>query len=222
MSLLFTPDGNVKHWPTVLVGVVAPVVMATNSAYGVFTYSSKEVTALTLPIAGTLVALALPAAQLAQGALNDFLSTAEELIVADEPIPDVHNYLAKNLAQVRVVLQGTRCVVIYGIISFFLGMLGALGFLNDMEVITALLARNLIACASVVFLIIAVLWFIPVVISAFDFSRGDKLLKLLEKMPVKAPQLGTEHIEGASVPKPLKAAVPPTPANQAKPDRPAA
>jgi hypothetical protein len=188
VSVLFTREGNVRYWPTAVVACTTPFVVSAKSQYGVLTYKSSDVIALVLPIAGTIVALALPAAQLAQAALVDFLATANNLVAAKQPIPEVYEYLSKRATKQRRDLQATRCVVIYGLASFLVAIVGCLGFLNDVRFGDRLGCRDFIACFSVILLVVAVLWFVPVVVSAFSFLEGDELMRRLADMAKKAGQ----------------------------------
>lgn len=188
MAINFTAEGDVRHWPSVIATVIVAIALASSSPYGIFTYSSKDVIALVLPMAGTLVALALPAAQLAQSTLENFLSTAEGLLLQNKPIPDVRNYLTGVAKQYRRDLQATRCVVLFGLASFLVAIAGAFGFLSHVQLREWVTVPDLLASIAAALLVAAVLWFIPVVRSAFSFSKGDRLLHVLTPTPKKAPE----------------------------------
>ncbi|MBK6387991.1 MAG: hypothetical protein IPF71_15025 [Rhodoferax sp.] len=79
-SLFFDQHGNARAFPTSVMVIVAALVAAARVKGGYLSYESDKVIAIVVPVAGTIVALALPAAQLAQSVLESFLTNAQELI----------------------------------------------------------------------------------------------------------------------------------------------
>jgi hypothetical protein len=179
MTLLFTPEGQVNQWPTMAAVAVASIAVAFTSPFGTLTYSSKDVINLTLPVAGTFAALALPAAQLAQSSVSDFLSAAQTLLGTDQPLDAVRAYLSEQATQYRRDLGAARCAVYYSIASFFIAVAGMLGTFDDVTLFNNLSVKNLIAALSVTTLIVAICWLIPLVNSAFSFAKADELLSSL-------------------------------------------
>jgi hypothetical protein len=179
MTLLFTDEGQVKHSPALLGIALASVAAALTSSHGILTYKSSDVINLTLPVAGIFAALALPAAQLAQSSVSDFLSAAQTLLKTSSPLPAIRSYLYDQAKQYRRDLNAARCAVLYSLASFFIAVAGMLGSFDDVSIYGTLGARDLIATVSVATLVVAVGWLIPVVNSAFSFATADRLLESL-------------------------------------------
>jgi hypothetical protein len=146
-----------------------------------FSFDSSKLIDLVLPVAGTIVALALPAAQLAQSVLDRFLATAEELIKAGDPIGAIHSHLVKEADSHRRLLGATRFMVQYGLASFLIALTGALGIAKGKRLGPAFDLADVTAALAAGLLLAAVLWFLPVMKLAFDFSSGERLLELLSK-----------------------------------------
>lgn len=180
VRFFFTDVGKVRYSPTTAAAIIFASLASAQSTRGFLSYKSTDLLSLTLPIAGTIVALPLPAAQLAQSVIENFLSSARDLIKARKSIPEIIIYLTDSAVERRRNLEAMKCVVIYGAVSFLTGMIGAFGFLKDTTIGHMILIADFVACAATTFLVSSILWFFPVVLSSFDFRKGDKLIELLE------------------------------------------
>ena len=187
-SLFFTHDGRARFLPTCILIAAAALLAAVRLPSGVLAYKSEAVLALVVPIAGTLVALALPAAQLGQSVMEAFLSSAQDLIKGGRSVPAVADYLGKVAIERRRDLESIRCVIVFSIASLLLGLLGVFGLMSSGESIYPwLTARDLLASLATTSLVAAVAWLLPVVWSSFDFTKADQLIALLRQVPSSSP-----------------------------------
>jgi hypothetical protein len=179
-SLVFTQTGEARFVPTTLAVLVAGTVSAISSPWGFLQYTSKDILTVMVPISGTVLALALPAAQLAQSVVENFLSSAGEL--SKNPIADVVQFLKGLAEQRRRDLSSMYCVIVYSLCSFLLGTAGFFVMLSNFALPGVINLSDWLACASVGFLIASVLWFLPVMRSSFDTRKVDKLIRMLESL----------------------------------------
>jgi hypothetical protein len=171
-------------------------------------FSSEQALAVVVPIAGTIVALALPAAQLASSVMERFLTSAEKLIKADRPIAGVVNYLSDVARTGKRDMAAMRRVVELALLSFLVGLVGVVGMAGQLQLLPVLAFRDLVAGLSIALLAASVLWFVPVMRSSFDFSKADRLIDLLRRA-TPAPTSGASAAAGA-VPAPAPPADGPT------------
>lgn len=208
MNILFyTPAGEARwllSWGAVFLATLA---VASRLPSGVLEYHGSTVLALVVPVAGTLVALTLPAAQLAQSAMAGFMSSAQELIKSGRPIPAVAEHLGQLATERKRDLAGIRCVIVFSVCALLAGLLGILdptpagGTPPGSLVLQDLLAAFATSC-----LVAAVIWLLPVVQSSFSFAQADHLVALLRKAQAKVPVAGSP---AASAPVPVPVAAPP-------------
>jgi hypothetical protein len=202
-SPLFSATGHARAVPTCLVVIVAAVLASVRTPGGMLAYKSSEVLAIVLPVAGTIVALALPAAQLAQSVMESFLSNAQELVKGNRPISGIVTFLSEVAAERRRDLEAMKWVVYFGLISFLAGLCGLLGAFSQAQIGENLAVRDLIACLATGFLVASVLWFLPVVRSSFNFAKADNLIELLRRAqaaaePERAPKPARTPVVNAS------------------------
>jgi len=174
MSFLFyTPTGQARLLPTCILVLLVTLALAIRVPTGLLAYKSDAVLTIVVPIAGTLVALALPAAQLAQSVMEAFLSSAQELIKGSRPIPAVADYLHDAAIERKRELAGVRCVIVFSVASLLAGLFGLLGPVTPGESPSGNFAlRDFIASFSMTALVASILWLIPVVRSSFSFAKG--------------------------------------------------
>ncbi len=185
-SLFFDKHGNARPVPTGIIVIAAAFLAAARVKGGFLSYESDKVIAIVVPVAGTIVALALPAAQLAQSVLESFLTNAQELIKSGDPIHGIVKFLTNLANDRRRNLEAMKMVVYFGLASFLIGMVGVLGAFHPEKISDSMAVRDVIACLSSAFLIASVLWFLPVVKSSFNFRKANELIDLLKKTPESA------------------------------------
>lgn len=187
-TLFYTPAGEARwllSWSAVFVATLA---VASRLPSGTLGYQGSAVLGLVVPIAGTLVALTLPAAQLAQSAMAGFLSSAQELIKSGRPIPAVAEHLGQLATERKRDLAGIRCVIVFSVCALLAGLLGILdptpvgGTPPDRVSL-----QDLLAAFALSSLVAAVIWLLPVVQSSFSFAQADQLVALLRKAQAKVP-----------------------------------
>jgi hypothetical protein len=187
-GLFFSPDGRARYPATCVLVLVLTLCVSFRRPDGWLEYKSDAVLAILVPIAGTLVALALPAAQLGQSVIERLLSDAENLIRSDRPIHDIADYLEKFAHEQKRNLEAIRCVIVYSVASFGVGLLGTLGLMGSVKLIDpSLAARDVLSSLSMSLLVVAVAWMLPVVWSSFNYSKAEQLVALLKKTPATTP-----------------------------------
>lgn len=213
-SLCFSHDGNTKVWPT-LVGVfTTAALMSIRTQDGFLTYKSNEVLALVVPIAGTIVALALPAAQLAQSVMESFLSTGNDLVKARRPLGEVATFLKSKAQERRRDLGAMRCVVLYGLASLLVALCGVVGFFTQTQVGEHFVISDFIASLATTLLVASVLWFLPVVRTSFNFDRAEAFASAIAKAAEREAKLPPAERNGD--PAPATESQPPKPAGADK------
>jgi hypothetical protein len=193
--LLFTEGGRARFIPTCLAVLIAATLASIPSSWGFIQYQSKELLMVMVPIAGTVLALALPAAQLAQSVVENFLSRVAEL--SKKPVEDLVAVFSQLAVQRRKDLASMYCVIVYSLCSFLLGAAGLLGAWSELKVGGVMSARDWVACTSIGFLIASVLWFLPVVRSSFNTQLIDKILEMLKEATPAVPH-PREHAAAAT------------------------
>lgn len=177
-------DGRARLLPTCLLVVTGALLGAVRLESGVLAYKSDAVLAMVVPIAGTLVALALPAAQLGQSVMEGFLGSAQDLIKGGRPVPAVASFLEKVAIERRRDLESIRSVIIFSVASLLIGLLGIFGLLGSGgQWLPWIAARDVLACLATTSLVAAIAWLLPVVWWSFDFTKADQLIELLKQVP---------------------------------------
>lgn len=180
VSLVFTQSGEARFVPTTLAVLVTGTLSAISSPWGFLQYTSKDILTVMLPISGTVLALALPAAQLAQSVVENFISSAAAL--SKKPIADLVKFLKVLAEQRRRGLSSMYCVIVYALCSFLLGSVDFFVTRSDFALPGLINLSDWLACVSVGFLIASVLWFLPVMRSSFDTKKIDELIRMLEPL----------------------------------------
>lgn len=200
-SLLFSQGGQTKVWPTLVAVTMTAALMSIRVQDGFLTYKSNEVLALVVPIAGTIVALALPAAQLAQSVMESFLSTGNDLVKARRPLGDVATFLKSKAQERRRDLGAMRCVVLYSLVSLLVGFCGVVGLFAQTQLGEHVAVRDFIASLATTLLAASVLWFLPVVRTSFNFDRAEAFATALgeaAKREAAPPPAGKTEVPTAS------------------------
>jgi hypothetical protein len=178
-NFAYFDNGKARYWPTCAAVIVFAVASATKSSYGILVYEGGNVTNLILPIAGTVVALALPAAQLAQSSVQNFMLAADDLLRAPTNLSGLRAHLIGTADEYRRSLEALRCVIHYSVLSFLFALIGALAPFGKRGISPNLAVADLIAMLATGFLVAAVLWFLPVIRSSFDFSKIERIIARL-------------------------------------------
>ncbi|MNJ51322.1 hypothetical protein D3C77_466220 [compost metagenome] len=170
-----------------LLSTVAVIVVATltvmPSRYGFLDLNLDPVLVVLVPVAGTIIALALPAAQLAYSTKAELLKVVETLVKANEGSSEIANYLDRQVVKYKMVLSPMRLIVVYSIASFLVGLLGMLKIFVAYPLWMQISISELIASLSVWFLVASLLWFIPLLQSAVDFLLIEQMSNLFRSMP---------------------------------------
>jgi hypothetical protein len=173
--------------PTAVVVVAVAALAAVSSPLHFLHFEADKLLAIVVPVAGTLVALALPAAQLAEASVQRTLQGALQLVRAKRPLPTVVRHLRATVAERREVAAALRCVMVCAVVSFLIGLCGVLGVFADRQLAANLRVPDFIATLSTGFLVAAVLWLLPVLKASFSFEQADRLVEMLEAVPPPKP-----------------------------------
>src|SRR5437588_736161 len=117
-------------WPTLVVVGVAAVCASVESPWGILDFTAKKLIELVFPLAGVIIALALPAAQLSL----EMIKQAQQLsarILSGPGLSEKRAQLVESMAQTaRARLRPAWRAVVYALVSFLLAVMGALGLFS--------------------------------------------------------------------------------------------
>jgi hypothetical protein len=185
----------VLHWPSILFVVIFSACTSIESTYGFLTFSENKLIDLVFPISGTIVALALPAAQLS----SDLVTQVEEssLKFLKNPVDQdkKSEFVSETVNEYRENLSPAWRAVVYALLSFLLSVVGSLG------PFPGTLVSRLVATAALSCLIMSAIWFYPTV----RFAFGLEFLKTLERIAeaLNRPKIEGEEEETAAPPSPV-------------------
>ena len=128
--LFFTAKGKARFAPTCIAVLVISTLSAWRSSHGFFRYNPTDLLTILVPVAGTVVALALPAAQLAQSIVENFLSGVGEL--SKRPVRETVKFFSSLAVQRRRDMSSMFCVVVYSLCAFLLGVADLLGVFSGL------------------------------------------------------------------------------------------
>ncbi|WP_143787698.1 hypothetical protein [Paraburkholderia phenazinium] len=187
LKLIFDRNGKARALPIFGIVLLVAICSAMRTKFGFLTYSDKDALAVVVPIAGTIVALALPAAQLAQSVTTDILANAQGLIKTNRPLKDVRGFLEYRANMRRADLEAMKYVIYYSLASLLSGLAGLFGtFSQSMILFGNLPVPDFFTCFSATCLITSVLWFLPVIQSSFNLEAINKVIDLIKKSETPA------------------------------------
>lgn len=167
-------------WAWILVVALA-ILGSMRSCIGFLHYSGEEVLPLVVPIAGVFVALALPAAQLAQSVKERLLESAEALIKAKpHDIEHVRKTLKGLVSQHRSNLESMKRAIYFSLASLLVGLLGLFGAFKPLNLFHRFAVIDFLASLSTLLLVVAVFRLLPVVASSFNLTDIDRVLRILD------------------------------------------
>lgn len=175
---------------TWVVTFVASLLLAVRHPSGLFEFESAALLQVLVPVAGTFVALALAAAQIASSALSEILADAQSLIKEDESFKDVAAFSKNSIRSQRRNLETMKCVITFSTASLIFGFGGLLGLKHGVCIgLFTLLVQDLFATLCLVALVASVFWTVRVVKISFDYSQVESVIQLLEDIPIKEQSL---------------------------------
>lgn len=139
------------------------------SSWGVFQFNSKELIGLILPISGTIVAFALPMAQLSM----DMMTRVEEesLRILARNYEGDPEYVLGKIPEYKAKFTLAWRALLYALLSFLLSIMASLGPFSGSVFL------DLLVTASLGSLIVSALLFYPVVRFAFRLEAVDVIIK---------------------------------------------
>ncbi|WP_141400836.1 hypothetical protein [Pseudoxanthomonas wuyuanensis] len=186
--MFFSENGNVKAWPTCLLAAVAAAFASMESPFGFISYQPDQILRLMVPVSGVFVALALPAAQLAQSVKERLFGEAIDLLSSQQgDVEGVRKTLRTVTVQYRQALETMRLMIYLSLASFLTGLAGLFEVASRIPAVGPLDSASFIACLSVSLLVAAVLWLVPIIQSSSDLSMADETIGLLQDPPVPEP-----------------------------------
>lgn len=154
--------------------------VALKSSYGFLVYNPKDLVGLVLPIAGTIVALALPAAQLSMEIITQTESEAVKFMLGPSDQEKRTEFVTEMLRQCRASLRPAWRAVVYALLSLIFSILGSLGFFLGTIIF------DLVVLMALGFLIVSAIWFYPTVKYAFKLEAIDTMLAIAGALNRKA------------------------------------
>jgi len=168
-----------RYW-SLLPVLVITLLLGLKSPGGVFTVNAAALAALVFQVAGTMVALALPAAQLANGFFGQLEALLLETIRRD---PGSLQALAKLASTFMIKLSYSWRATVYALVSFVLSALAMLLPSHTVEVLRWKLSIDeFTAAASLSFLLVGAALFYPTARFAFSLGQFDALKRAAEAM----------------------------------------
>lgn len=121
----FSENGNVRAWPTCLLAAIAAAFASVESPFGFISYQPDQILRLMVPVSGVFVALALPAAQLAQSVKERLFAEAIDLLSSQQSdVEGVRKTLRTVTVQYRQALETMRLMIYLSLASFLTGLAG--------------------------------------------------------------------------------------------------
>jgi hypothetical protein len=190
------PTGT--HWWTIVLVTITTLLLGIARPEGHLTLVDKEFTLAIFQVAGTMVALALPAAQLA----NSFVVKLEEVaefVMADDGHDDIkESFITGEIQTLRTNVTPALRASRYSLAAFVCSALAMVApsrdLISDGGVISSI--QMLLASLSLSLLVAAACWFFPSIRYAFSLNALDRLHKMVQSV-TKAPPVDP----GKEVPK---------------------
>lgn len=189
----------VLHIKSLVFVAVFSVSVALKSSYGFLVYDPKDLVILVLPIAGTIVALALPAAQLSMELVTQAEKEASKFLLDESDLEKKAEYVKEVLKELRASLSPAWRAVVYALLSLLFSVLGSLGFFFGTMIF------DLVVLIALGFLIVSAIWFYPTVKYAFNLEAIDTMLDIAASLNSKG---GKELPPNQAAPADQKAPLP--------------
>ena len=174
--------GKALLHPSVLLVIIPSVVLAMRSPWGVLTLDVTSLSSATFAIAGTMVALILPASQLVNSFLVRLEDIIKSLIKAEDATTQQKDEVGNQfIDEVKRYLAPAWRASAFVFVSFLLSI--AAMILPEREIPIdgpfALPVRSLIVGLAIWFLIVGSMWFLPAAWYSFDFALLEKMKETL-------------------------------------------
>lgn len=166
----------ILHWPSVLFVVCLSALASTKSSYGFLDFKAKELIALIFPISGTIVALALPAAQLSMELVARAVKDGIKLLTEAADVDDHIEYVRSEALKYRENLEPAWRAVVYALVSFLVSVIGSLGLFPGTEL------ADITATLSLGLLVVSAIWFYPTVKFAFNLEGIDLIIGISDSL----------------------------------------
>jgi hypothetical protein len=179
----------VFHRPSLLAVTVFSISTSTRSSLGFLTFDANQLVVMVFPIAGTIIALALPAAQLSMDMINHAESVIAKIFADSADPVKKAAYIRDAALQYQTHLEPAWRAVVYALLSFLLSVVGSLGAFSQIDT-SVLKPADVIATASLGFLVVASIWFYPTVRFAFNLELVKTMIKIAGALESPGPEPG--------------------------------
>jgi hypothetical protein len=177
-----------RFWLTWITICVITAIVSLRSPIGPLSLDSKELLSIAVPVAGTLVALTLPAAQIAQSVINDWLSAGEKLIAAVGLDDSLRKYLNNRAESRRRDLQLMLGSMYFSIASLASGLVAEVAPSKATTfACMSVSSKDVFSVLALVALFATLWWLVPVLRSSFDFKEIDAVMAVINKTPTPLP-----------------------------------
>jgi hypothetical protein len=177
-----------RFWLTWITICVITAIVSLRSPIGPLSLDSKELLSIAVPVAGTLVALTLPAAQIAQSVINDWLSAGEKLIAAVGLDDSLRKYLNNRAESRRRDLQLMLGSMYFSIASLVSGLVAEVAPSKATAfACMSVSSKDVFSVLALVALLATLWWLVPVLRSSFDFKEIDAVMAVINKTPTPLP-----------------------------------
>jgi hypothetical protein len=188
----------VFHRLTILIMVVFCVSTSIESPIGFLSFSEVNLIGIVAPIAGTIVALALPAAQLSMDLITQAGESGVKFLIQPIDQNRRRQYINQMVEKYRTNLLPAWRAVVYALLSFLLSIVGSLGPFKGS------LGSRIVATSSLSLLVASAIWFYPTVRFAFRLEFLKVLVSIADTLDPDAENtpenLGDGPATGAGAP----------------------
>lgn len=206
-----TSFGKALLHPSILVVIVPSILLATRSRWGMLNLDAATLASATFSVAGTMVAVILPASQL----VDTYLTRFEEHMktrLSNHPLPPdrIGRMVKQNIEDLRAHFAPAWRASAFIFVSFLLSITAIIFPEREIHICQSFVTplRSLTAVLSIAFLVVGSMWFLPAAKYAFGLKTLDALERILtaytnvEKAQSDAPEaVAGNQATDSSVPK---------------------
>lgn len=167
---------------TYLTALFVSALLSLRSDTGLVNYIAQDLAKLVIPISGTLFALALPAAQLGFGTIQQFFSELDRLVksTTGAQVDTLIRLLNIEINNYEQIFDEVKLVVHFSLASLLVGLATIFVPAEGRPHVTFFYLGDFLACLSASFLAAAAYRLIPVLRASSDLSRIRTAVSALE------------------------------------------
>lgn len=180
--------------PSLIIVLVIPILLSFHSELGILETNAQNIAAVVFQVSGTMVALALPAAQLSYGLVSDLEKEMTFVLNLQENEKKKREVISNLTVNLKNELKPAWRAILYVFLGF---VLSAIAIILPADKTTWFNFSFDIFCAfaSLLFVIVGSYWFYPTAKYAFQLKILnlilDEFLKNLDSKPLN----GANHVK---------------------------